>query len=162
MSSAVDVVVIGAGHNGLTAAALLAKAGRSVVVVERRDIVGGTARGDEFHPGFRSPGLHHDSTGVASEVVETLELVRHGLALRATPPDVLGLDSGLWLRGEPEAAAREIGDADGDNYLRYRAFLDGIHDLLRGFVGGRPVDLLDPGRGDLLEIARRALRQENL
>ena len=134
MSSKVDVVVLGAGHNGLTAAALLAKSGRSVVVVERRDVVGGTAGGNEFHPGFRSPGLHHDSTGVAREVVETLELERHGLALRAHAPDVLGLDSGLWLRGDPERASSEIGElsrVDGESYTRYRHFLDEVREFSR-------------------------------
>ena len=58
----VDVVVIGAGVNGLTVAAFLARAGRKVLVLERRDIAGGLAAGEEFHPGFRTAGLLPDTS----------------------------------------------------------------------------------------------------
>ena len=49
-----DAIIIGAGHNGLTCAAYLAAAGRSVLVLERRHVVGGAAVTEEFHPGFRN------------------------------------------------------------------------------------------------------------
>ena len=67
-----DAIVIGAGHNGLTCAAYLAKAGRKVLVLESRGEVGGLAAGEEFHPGYRSAGLHQDTTGVRPAVVEEL------------------------------------------------------------------------------------------
>ncbi|MCI0656122.1 MAG: FAD-dependent oxidoreductase, partial [Acidobacteria bacterium] len=56
-----DVIVIGGGHNGLTAAALLAKAGRKVLVLERRDRLGGLCAPEEFHPGYKMPGVLHDT-----------------------------------------------------------------------------------------------------
>ena len=65
-----DVIVIGAGHNGLTTAALLAKQGRKVLVLERRQITGGIAAGEEFHPGYRTAG------GVQFRLVHTLLLQR--------------------------------------------------------------------------------------
>ncbi|MDH3829788.1 MAG: FAD-dependent oxidoreductase, partial [Desulfobacterales bacterium] len=68
-SSAYDVIVIGAGHNGLTAAALLAKQGRKVLILERRNIIGGLAAGEEFHPGYHSCGLLHDTGQVRAQVV---------------------------------------------------------------------------------------------
>src|SRR5947208_542965 len=78
-----DVIVIGGGPNGLTAAGLLAKAGRKVVVLERREILGGVAALEEFHPGYKVPGLLHDTAGVRRGVAETLQLERHGLSWRA-------------------------------------------------------------------------------
>ena len=64
MSAAYDVIVIGAGHNGLTTATFLARAGRSVLVVERGGELGGLASSYEFHPGYRSAGLLQDTGGV--------------------------------------------------------------------------------------------------
>ena len=76
-----DVIVIGAGHTGLTTAALLAKRGRKVLVLERRGVLGGMARGEEFHPGYRSGGLLHDTTGIRPAVIRALDLERFGLSL---------------------------------------------------------------------------------
>ncbi len=160
MSARYDIIVIGAGHNGLTAAALLARAGRAVLVVERRDTVGGTAGGEEFHPGFRSPGLHHDATGVAQDVVRRLELERHGLALRECRPDVLGLDSGLLLRGDPLLASREIAalsTRDGARYLEFRRFLDRVRGGLESLLLAAPLDLLEPDFRGSLALLRRAV-----
>ena len=67
-----DLIVIGGGHNGLTTAALAAKRGRKVLVLEARDAVGGFAAGVEFHPGYRSTGVLHDTSGVRRSVVDGL------------------------------------------------------------------------------------------
>ncbi|MGD2038862.1 MAG: FAD-dependent oxidoreductase, partial [Desulfobacterales bacterium] len=76
--SAYDVIIIGAGHNGLTAAALLAKQGRKVLIVERRGIIGGLAAGEEFHPGYQSCGLLHDTGQLRARVVRALDLQSYG------------------------------------------------------------------------------------
>ena len=55
MSQRFDVAIVGAGHNGLVAAAYLARAGKSVVVLERSEVPGGTVATDEFASGFRAP-----------------------------------------------------------------------------------------------------------
>ena len=60
------VVIIGGGHNGLTAAYYLAKAGHKPLVIERRPIVGGAAVTEEFAPGFRGPTLAHATDRFAS------------------------------------------------------------------------------------------------
>ena len=59
-----DVVIIGAGHNGLTCAGYLAKAGLKVKVLERRDVVGGSVVTEEFHPGFRNSACASSSGGI--------------------------------------------------------------------------------------------------
>ena len=54
MSKTYDIVIIGGGHNGLTAAASLAKKGKSVLLLEKRPVLGGIGAGEEFHPGYKT------------------------------------------------------------------------------------------------------------
>jgi phytoene dehydrogenase-like protein len=81
-----EVVVIGAGHNGLVAAAYLAKAGRNVTVLERADDVGGILRASEVAPGFIAPGIAHTVGRLRPSVVNDLKLASHGF--EAVSPQV--------------------------------------------------------------------------
>jgi phytoene dehydrogenase-like protein len=76
-----DIVVIGAGHNGLTCAGYLARAGLKVKVVERRHVVGGAAVTEEFHPGFRNSVCSYVVSLLNPKVIRDLELERHGLTI---------------------------------------------------------------------------------
>ena len=90
----VDVIVIGAGHNGLTAAALLAKQGRNVVVLEQSSVIGGIAAGEAFYPGYRTTGLLNDTSTLRPQVLQALSLEKHGLRVKKGRPSVLALGSG--------------------------------------------------------------------
>ncbi len=79
LSQTYDVVVVGGGHNGLTCAAYLAGQGKSVLVLERRDIVGGAAVTEEFHPGFRNSSASYTVSLLSPKVIKDLDLHRHGL-----------------------------------------------------------------------------------
>lgn len=74
-----DVVIIGGGHNGLVCAAYLAMAGKKVMVLERRSVVGGAAVTEEFHPGFRNSVASYTVSLLNPKVIADLELHRHGL-----------------------------------------------------------------------------------
>src|SRR5215203_4480749 len=81
MPQAYDVIIIGAGHNGLTCAAYLGRAGLKVKVVERRKVVGGAAVTEEFHPGFRNSVAAYTVSLLNPKVIRDLDLPAHGLRI---------------------------------------------------------------------------------
>src|SRR5206468_1823797 len=94
-----DVVVIGAGHNGLACAAYLAGAGLKVLVLERRAVVGGAAVTEEFHPGFRNSLASYTVSLLHPKVIRDLKLADHGLRIVERPfANFLPLDNGDVLR----------------------------------------------------------------
>jgi len=120
MAKELDVVVIGAGHNGLVAASYLAKAGKKVLVVEAAERAGGILRGTEVAPGFRAPGLVTTVGRLRPSVVEDLKLAQHGFAtvtpgVRVHAPMLDGSAVTFW--GDPAKTAeglraRNAHDAD--------------------------------------------------
>src|ERR671923_2946832 len=86
MKARYDAIVIGGGHNGLTNAAYLAKAGKKVLVLERRPLVGGAAVTEELYPGFRFSRASYVLSLFRPEILSHLELARHGLRLLPRDP----------------------------------------------------------------------------
>jgi phytoene dehydrogenase-like protein len=127
-----DAIIIGAGHNGLTAAAYLARAGRRVLVLERRHLVGGCAVTEELWPGFRISRASYVAGLLRPIVIDELQLADHGLALlpRApssfTPqPDNRGLVLGPDLAATCEEI-RYFSRRDADRYPAYEGFLERV------------------------------------
>ena len=105
MTRTYDVVVVGAGHNGLVCAAYLARAGRSVLVLERRETVGGRAVTEEFAPGFRCSATFAGVETFDPEVAAELDLEAHGLRL---------LEPGGILVPRPDGEALNLVPSNGD------------------------------------------------
>ncbi len=105
-----DVIVIGAGHNGLVCASYLAKAGLSVRVLEARDCIGGAALTEEFHPGFRNSVYSYSVSLLHPKVIADLELESHGLDILERPAGSLSLldDGHMQLTRDGAQANREI------------------------------------------------------
>ena len=80
-----DVAIVGGGHNGLTCAAYLARAGRRVIVLEKNAVVGGAAVTEEFYPGFRNSVASYTVSLLNPKVIDDLELTRHGLRIVERP-----------------------------------------------------------------------------
>src|SRR5688500_19547751 len=80
-----DVVVIGAGHNGLVCAYYLASKGMKVTMIERRVVIGGAAVTEEFHPGFRNSTASYTVSLLHPKVIRDLRLAEHGLRIVERP-----------------------------------------------------------------------------
>lgn len=135
-----DVVIVGAGHNGLVAAAYLGRAGRRVLVCERAAVAGGAAVTEEIIPGYRSSTGSYALSMLRPDIIAELGLVERGLRWRPKDPQMFvplpdGRSFRVWrdgVRTREELAA--IHRPDGDGYLRWSAFWDGAVALLRPLV----------------------------
>jgi phytoene dehydrogenase-like protein len=151
-----DVVIIGAGHNGLTCAAYLAKAGLRVSVVERRKVVGGAAVTEEFHPGFRNSVAAYTVSLLNPQVIRDLRLAEHGLRIveRRVRNFLPSPDGGSLLIGEGRTAQSiaKFSTRDAETFQAFSCELEAIADVLRAFVLRAPPNLVESfGAGALRE-----------
>ena len=105
-----DVIVIGGGHNGLTNAAYLAKAGKKVLVLERRHVLGGAAVTEEVFPGFKFSVCSYVVSLLRPEIIRDLDLPRHGLEILPLDGTFTPMPSGdyLWRVNDHGKTHREI------------------------------------------------------
>jgi phytoene dehydrogenase-like protein len=154
-----DVVVIGGGPNGLTAAALLAKGGLKPIVLERREIVGGASVTEEFHPGFRASTVAHTAGPLRPKLAAALDLERHGLEWTLPEPRVFAPHPdgrGLSLFGDPAQSAAEIArfsPKDAARYPEFHASLGRLSAVLSRLLELTPPDVERPGLRDLFPLA---------
>lgn len=132
-----DAIIIGAGHNGLVAAAYLARAGRKVLVLERRDLVGGCAVTEEIWPGYRvSTGAYLISL-LQDRIVQELELERFGYRVDAKDPGFFspfpdGRHLFMWQDSRRTLAEiAKFSRHDAEAYPRYEAHLEHLADLMQ-------------------------------
>ena len=109
MNQNYDAIIVGGGHNGLTAAGYLARAGLKTVVLERRDVVGGAAVTEEIHPGYRISTVSYSVSILRPEVIRDLELKQHGFeTLRMDGSLAICGDDYLFLTGDEEHDRKEV------------------------------------------------------
>jgi len=144
-----DVIIIGAGHNGLVCAFYLAKAGLKVTVLEKRDVVGGAAVTQEFHPGFRNSVAAYTVSLLNPKVIADLDLPRHGLRVveRRASNFLPTEDGGYLLTGEgrTHAEVAKFSKKDAASLDAYNERLDAIADVLRELVLQTPPNMVEGG-----------------
>ena len=131
-----DVLIIGGGHNGLVCAAYLAAAGLKVRVLERRQLVGGAAVTEEFHPGFRNSTASYTVSLLRPQVIADMKLQDHGYRVveRQISNFLPFADSYLKLGGGMERTVAEFArfsKADAAAYPAYDAALSRVAGVLR-------------------------------
>jgi len=140
-----DVVIIGAGHNGLTCAAYLAGAGLRVEVVERRDVVGGAAVTEEFYPGFSNSVAAYTVSLLNPKVMADLKLAEHGLRIveRRAQNFLPAPDGSCLLTGEgrTRASLERLSRRDAASLQGFNRRLEEIADVLRALVLRAPPNL---------------------
>src|SRR5215203_4939473 len=140
-----DVVIVGAGHNGLTCAAYLGMAGLKVKVVERRPVVGGAAVTEEFYPGFRNSVAAYTVSLLNPKVIRDLRLHEHGLKIvERRAQNFLPTLTGEYLlaaEGETERHVAKFNSADAERYAAFNRELDACADVLRELVLQAPPNL---------------------
>jgi phytoene dehydrogenase-like protein len=145
--SDLDVLIIGAGHNGLTCAAYLAMNGLRVKVVERRKVVGGAAVTEEFHPGFRNSVAAYTVSLLNPKVIADLKLHDHGLRIvERRAQNFLPAPDGRYLltgEGRTQASVAQLSQRDAGCIDAFTAELETIADVLRQFVLRAPPNLVE-------------------
>src|SRR2546429_9845949 len=118
-----DVIIVGAGHNGLTCAAYLAMAGLKVKVLERRAVVGGAAVTEEFHPGFRNSVAAYTVSLLNPKVIRDLRLHDHGLRIvERRAQNFLPTLDGRYLLAAEGRTEREVAKFNRADAERFGAF----------------------------------------
>jgi phytoene dehydrogenase-like protein len=142
-----DVAVVGGGHNGLACAAYLAKAGLDVVVLERREVLGGAAVTEEPWPGYRVSSASYVVSLLPSRIVRELGLERHGYRVSIITPDYFVPfpdGSGLTLWGDTARDAAEIArlsSADAGSYVEFDRYFGRVAHLLKDLLFVVPPNL---------------------
>jgi phytoene dehydrogenase-like protein len=166
-----DVIVIGGGHNGLTCAAYLARAGRKVLVLERRHVLGGAAVTEEVVPGFKFSVASYVVSLLRPEIIRDLDLPRHGMELLPLDGTFTPMPNGdyLWRVNDHYKTRREIARhsrLDAEAYDEYGKAMIEMGRFAKPILAMTPPDptSLDPrGLLELLSIGKRfrAMRQHD-
>ena len=158
-----DCIVIGGGHNGLVNAAYLARAGKRVLVLERRHVLGGAAVTEEIFPGFKFSVCSYVVSLLRPEIIRELDLPRHGLEILPLDGTFTPMPSGdyLWRVNDHAKTRREIARhsrLDAEAYDEYgKAMIEMAHFVkpIMNMTPPDPASLNPKGLMELLTMGRR-------
>lgn len=155
-----DIVIIGGGHNALVSAFYLARAGRKPLVLERRDVVGGCAVTEGFHPGFRCSTLAHAGGPPLASIVNDMQLARHGLQKLESPVRVFAPTQdgrSLTLYTDAKGSAeqiRQFSEKDAANYVEFQQSLTRAAAIIAQLLELTPPDIEKPSSDELWKLVK--------
>src|SRR5512140_2870835 len=154
-----DAIIIGGGHNGLVAAAYLAHAGKKVVVLERRHVLGGAAVTEEIFPGFKFSEFSYVVSLLRPEIIRDLELPRHGLRILPLPSTFTPTEDGdyLGLWDDHDLTRREIyrhSPRDAEAYDEYGRLMVRMAKAVKPFLSLVPPDPSSLSPRDLVGLMK--------
>src|SRR5712692_2222806 len=157
IKSKYDVIVIGGGHNGLVNAAYLARAGRRVLVLERRHVVGGAAVTEEVFPGFRYSVCSYVVSLLRPEIIRELDLPRHGFEILPLDGTFTPMPNGdyLWRVSDHARTRREIArhsKLDAEAYDEYGRAMVEMARFLKPILNMTPPDPLTRDPRELMKL----------
>lgn len=158
-----DVIIIGAGHNGLVTACYLAKSGLKTLVLERRGTLGGGAVTEELHPGFRCSTLDHTAGPFSTQIAADLNLAGFGLEMITPETRVLALapdGRSLCIYNDTSRTVSEIekfSAGDAKNYPEFVHSFARIGQVLAPLISMTPPSIDKPTAADVLQFARVGL-----
>jgi phytoene dehydrogenase-like protein len=166
MGKTYDAIVVGGGHNGLCCGAYLARAGKSVLVLERRDVVGGAAVTEEFAPGYRASSFSFIMGHLHPKVIEDLELRRFGLENVVVDNVISPTEDGdcIVFTKDPKKTLEQIArfsKRDAENYPKFFEALSSTIALLRRLQLETPVDPFRRDPAGLWKLGRFAWSLRN-
>ena len=160
MADKYDAAIIGGGHNGLITAAYLARAGRKVVVLEKKKIIGGIAVTEEFFPGFKASSIADESDSFSPKIVADLNLKQFGFHVLPTDPLIFAPQKNgkhLTIWQDVRLTALEIAHfsrADADAYPVFIKEIRKIAQIIAGLNHMMLPDMPDAGLRDLAEMLK--------
>jgi phytoene dehydrogenase-like protein len=159
------VVIIGGGHNGLVAAAYIARAGFKPLVLEGRSVVGGSAVTEEIHPGFKAPTLAHSVGPLLPSVANDLQLDKHGLSWIKPEVNVFSPGTGVTIYTDAARTARELGSLSAKDAKSYPEFVNSfaqIGKVLAPLLSMTPPSLSEPTKTELWNLGMVGLKFRGL
>jgi phytoene dehydrogenase-like protein len=157
--TAYDAIIIGGGHNGLVTAAYLARAGRRVLVLERRHLVGGAAVTEEIFPGYKFSVFSYVVSLLRPEIIRDLDLPGHGLQVLPLESTLTPLPNGDYLASwaDHDATRRELtrhSPVDAEAYDEFGRLMHHMAMAVRPILGMIPPDPTSLSPKELLSLAR--------
>jgi len=154
-----DVIVIGGGHNGLVNAAYLSRAGKRVLVLERRPVLGGAAVSEQIYPGFTFSVFSYVVSLLRPEIIRDLDLPRHGLHILPLESTVTPLPDGDYLAGwaDPDQTRREIyrhSPRDADTTIEFGRLMYHMAMAVKPILSMIPPDPTSLAPSDLAALVR--------
>jgi phytoene dehydrogenase-like protein len=158
-----DIIIIGAGHNGLVTAGYLAKAGLKPLVLERREVAGGACVTEEFHPGFRASTLAHTTGPLSTQVIKDLQLGRHAIEFIRPTVRVFAPRRDRWsicIYEDAKRTAEEltpVSAKDAQNYPDFISTFAHIGRALSPLLRMTPPDIDKLSKGEMWGLGKLGL-----